>query len=107
VKYLGVKISMDGKDEEAYQWVENRLSQAIHALALALRKGISKARCRYYASLSCQRYSTEPSRPTGGSSDTGSLIASSHVGCACLWVNGKRTPRNLYSFPRYRGDWMP
>jgi hypothetical protein len=42
VKYLGVEISMDGKDDRAYQWVENRLSQAISALTLRKGDGESK-----------------------------------------------------------------
>jgi hypothetical protein len=42
VKYLGVEISMDGKDDEAYQWAVSRLSQAIRALDLRKGDGESK-----------------------------------------------------------------
>jgi hypothetical protein len=50
VKYLGVEISMDGKDEEAYQWVENRLSQAIHALTWGKQDAGSMPKILYRAS---------------------------------------------------------
>jgi hypothetical protein len=29
IKYLGIDISMDGQDDEAFEWAENRLRQAL------------------------------------------------------------------------------
>ena len=34
IKYLGIEISMDGQDDEAYEWAENGLRQALQALGL-------------------------------------------------------------------------
>ena len=34
IKYLGVEISMDGHDDAAFSWAENRLRQALQALGL-------------------------------------------------------------------------
>ena len=34
IEYLGVEISMDGHDDAAFSWAENRLRQALQALGL-------------------------------------------------------------------------